>query len=261
LSSLKIFITGASSGLGAGSALALAAQGHTVTATAETWAQVRTLRSAANDQGVELKVIKLDLRDNIDVEHAATKAVGTDVLVLNAAIQESGAIVDIPLQRVRESFEINVFGHLRLVQAVTPSMVEKKSGKIVWLSSVAGLQAVPFLGAYGATKYAIEAIAGAMKLELEPLGITVATVAPGVFGTGFNDTGAESMEQWHNVDTALVPVPDMSDTLDNQYDPQEMIDAMVEIIPAKSHLYRTMRPFSTADEIKETQAAQWDETV
>jgi short-subunit dehydrogenase len=261
MSHQKIFITGASNGLGEGTALALAAQGHDVTVTAETWPQVRHIRVAAEEKGVSITALKLDLRDAIDIAHAAKAAAGTDVLVLNAAIQESGAVVDIPLQRIRESFDINVFGHLDLVQKVVPSMVERKKGKIVWLSSVAGLQAVPFLGAYGATKFAIEALAGAMKVELEPLGISVATIAPGIFGTGFNDTGAESMEQWRDADTALVPVPDMSGMLNSQYDPQEMIDAMVEVIPAKKHLYRTMRPEQTVGEIKATQAEQWDATI
>jgi NAD(P)-dependent dehydrogenase (short-subunit alcohol dehydrogenase family) len=261
MSHQKIFITGASSGLGEGAALALAAQGHHVTVTAETWPQVRHIRLAAEQQGISLSAIKLDLRDKIDIAHAATVAAGTDVLVLNAGIQESGALVDIPLQRVRESFDVNVFGHLDLVQRVVPSMIARKKGKVVWLSSVAGLRGVPFLGAYSATKHAIEPIAGAMKAELEPLGISVATVAPGVFGTGFNDTGAESMEQWHNADTALVPVPDMSGMLSAQYDPQQMIDAMVEMIPAKSHLYRTMRPESTIGDIKVAQAEQWSASV
>jgi short-subunit dehydrogenase len=261
VSDLRIFITGASSGLGEGAALALAAQGHTVTATAETWPQVRTLRATAEDRGVELAVIKLDLRDAIDLEHAATVAAESDVLVLNAGIQESGAILDIPLQRVRESFDVNVFGHLDLVQRVVPTMVKRKKGKVIWLSSIAGLQAVPFLGAYAATKHAIEAIAGSMKAELEPLGISVATVAPGIFGTGFNDTGAESMEQWRDDKTALVPVPDMGPMLAAQYDPQDMIDAIVEIVPATSHLYRTMRPLETIDEIKANQAEQWSATI
>jgi short-subunit dehydrogenase len=261
VSDLKIFITGASSGLGEGAVLALAAQGHKVTATAETWAQVRGLRATAEAQGVSLEVVKLDLRDAIDLDHAATLAADTDVLVLNAAIQESGAMVDIPLPRVRESFEINVFAHLDLVQRVVPAMVKRKRGKIIWLSSVAGLQPVPFLGAYGATKFAIEAIAGAMKVELEPLGISVATVAPGIFGTGFNDTGAESQQLWRDEKTALVPVPDQGPMLAAQYDPQDMIDAMIEIIPAKKHLYRTMRPLETIDEIKAAQADQWTATI
>jgi short-subunit dehydrogenase len=252
----RIFITGASSGLGAGVALGLAPD-HSVTATAETWPQVRALRAAGEDAKVDIEVIKLDLLDEIDIAHAAALAEGTDVLVLNAGIQESGAMADIPIQRLRQSFDINVFGHLHLAQAILPSMVARKSGKVVWLSSIAGLQAVPFLGAYSATKHAIEAIAGAMALELKPLGIDVATIAPGIYGTGFNDTGAESMNQWRDPKTALVPVPDLSLALKAQSDPQEMIDAIIEVIPKRHHLYRTMRPESMIEETKAAQASQW----
>lgn len=255
----KILITGASSGFGRGTALELARQGHEVIAAAETWPQVRSLRADATDAGVALTVIKLNLLDSIDIEHAGSFDV--DVLVLNAGVMESGAVVDIPLQRVRESFEVNVFGHLQLVQAIVPKMIARKSGKIVWTSSMGGILVVPFLSAYCATKHAIEAIAGSMKAELEQFGIKVATVNPGVFGTGFNDTGAESYVQWHDPETAHIPMPDFGPSLADQYDPQEMIDAMVETIPAEDHLYRTMRPQATIDDAKAWQQTEWTQNA
>ena len=140
-------------------------------------------------------------------------------------------------------------------------MVARRSGKVVWTSSMGGILVVPFLGIYCATKHAIEAIAGSMKAELEPHGVKVATVNPGVFGTGFNDTGAESFVQWYDADKAVVPMPDFSASLLNQADPQEMIDAMVEIIPAEKHLYRTMRPLATIDVAKQWQATEWSQNA
>lgn len=253
--SQKILITGASSGFGRGAAIELARLGHDVVATAETWPQVRSLRADAAEAGVTLQVIKLNLLDEIDIAHAGT--FDPDVLVLNAGVMEGGSVVDIPMQRVRESFEINLFGHLQLVQTIVPKMVARKSGKVVWTSSMGGILVVPFVGVYCATKHAIEAIAGSMKAELEPYGVKVATVNPGVFGTGFNDTGAESYIQWYNADTAVVPMPDFSESLVGQADPQEMIDAMVEIIPAEKHLYRTMRPLATIDAAKQWQETEW----
>lgn len=252
-----ILITGASSGFGQGAAIELARLGHTVVATAETWPQVRGLRADASAAGVKLEVIKLNLLDKIDIARAGSYE--PDVLVLNAGVMEGGSVVDIPMQRVRESFDINVFGHLELVQAIVPKMVARKAGKIVWTSSMGGILVVPFLGAYCATKHAIEAIAGSMKAELAPYGVKVATVNPGVFGTGFNDTGAESYVQWYDAATAIVPMPDFGGSLDNQADPQEMIDAMVEIIPADKHLYRTMRPMATIDAAKQWQATEWSQ--
>lgn len=257
--SQKILITGASSGFGRGAAIELARLGHTVVAAAETWPQVRTLREDAKTAGVSLDVIKLNLLDPIDIAHAGS--FDPDVLVLNAGVMEGGSVVDIPMQRVRESFDINVFGHLELVQAIVPKMVARKSGKIVWTSSMGGILVVPFLGIYCATKHAIEAIAGSMKAELEPHGVKVATVNPGVFGTGFNDTGAESYVQWYDEKAAVVPMPDFSGSLVGQADPQEMIDAMVEIIPADKHLYRTMRPIATIQAAKKWQETEWTQDV
>lgn len=253
--SQKILITGASSGFGRGAAIELARQGQDVIAAAETWPQVRSMREDAQAADVELTVIKLNLRDNIDISHAASFDV--DVLVLNAGVMEGGAVVDIPLQRVRESFDINVFGHLELVQAIAPKMIERQQGRIVWTSSMGGILVVPFLGAYCATKHAIEAIAGSMKAELEPFGVKVATVNPGVFNTGFNDTGAESYVQWYNPDTAQVPMPDFGDSLADQADPQEMIDAMVDTITSDNPDYRTMRPQETITAAKQWQETEW----
>lgn len=253
--SQKILITGASSGFGQGAALELARRGNDVIAAAETWPQVRSLRADAKDAGVDLEVIKLNLLDEIDITHAGSFDV--DVLVLNAGVMEGGAMVDIPLQRVRESFDINLFGHLELVQAIAPKMIARQSGRIVWTSSMGGILVVPFLGAYCATKHAVEAVAGSMKAELEQFGIKVATINPGVFGTGFNDTGAESYVQWHDAETAHVPMPDFGPSLADQADPQEMVDAMVETIVSDSPDYRTMRPLETIEAAKQWQETEW----
>ena len=257
--SKKILITGASSGFGRGAAIELARRGHEVVATAEAWPLVRSLRADAAAAGVELEVIKLNLLDETDIEHAGT--FDPDVLVLNAGVMESGSVVDIPLQRVRESFEVNVFGHIALAQKIVPKMVARRSGKVVWTSSMGGILVIPFVGVYCATKHAVEGIAGSMRAELAPHGVKVATVNPGVFGTGFNDTGAESHVQWYDPERAVVPIPDFSGSLADQYDPQEMIDAMVEIIPAEDHLYRTMRPLATIDTVKHWQESEWTQNA
>ncbi|GAB5901306.1 SDR family oxidoreductase [Mycolicibacterium mageritense] len=257
--SKKVLITGASSGFGRGTAIELARRGHQVVATAEAWPLVRALRADAAAAEVELEVIKLNLLDDIDIEHAAR--FDPDVLMLNAGVMESGSVLDIPLQRVRESFEINVFGHMALAQKIVPKMVARKAGKVVWTSSMGGILVIPFVGVYCATKHAIEGIAGAMRAELAPHGVKVATINPGVFGTGFNDTGAESHVQWYDQTRAVVPMPDFSTSLADQYDPQEMIDAMVEVAVAGEHLYRTMRPLATIDAAKQWQESEWTQNA
>ena len=165
----------------------------------------RRSASAPTTRAPKLEVIKLDLLNELDIAHAAERDV--DVLVLNAAVQEAGSIVDVPMELMRRAFEINVFAHLDLARRIVPQMMKRKRGRIVWTSSQAGLYAPPFLGAYAATKHAIEAIASNMRAELNLFGIGVATINPGLYKTGFNETGAESYQQWSHDRDVLVPMP------------------------------------------------------
>ncbi|AKB29069.1 Short chain dehydrogenase [Methanosarcina siciliae T4/M] len=257
--SKTILITGAGHGFGKGTSFGLARAGHKVIAAAQIWPQVWDLRTEAKEQALELEVIKLDIRDEIDRHHALTYDI--DILVNNAGVMESGAMAEIPVERVRESFETNVFGHLELTQGFVRKMIKQGHGKVVWISSMGGILKVPFLGAYCATKHAIEAIAWVMKEELAPYGVKVATINPGAYRTGFNDTGAESAYQWYDPEKGLTKLPDYRDALSQQYDPQEMIDVMVEVIPSDDHLYRTVKPETTADIMKQVQANEWKAKV
>jgi short-subunit dehydrogenase len=254
----RVLITGATSGFGAGVALQLARHRFDVTAAGQTWQQVTALRERAENESTKLEVIKLDLLDAIDLEHAAADR-DVDVLILNAGVQEAGALVDIPLERVRHSFEVNVFGHLDLAQRLIPAMMKRKSGKIVWMSSQLGLMGVPFLGTYSATKHAIEAIASAMKAELNLFGIKVATVNPGFYRTGFNETGAESYSQWAGQREVHIPVPNAALLMALQHDPQPMIDAIVEMVRDRRGTYRTMLPEDAVLEAKASQALGWSQ--
>jgi len=251
----RILITGATSGFGAGAAIGLARKGHQVIAAGETWQQVTALREQADAAKVKLTTIKLDLLNPIDLEHAAQFDV--DILVLNAGVQETGSLVDIPMELVRRSFEVNVFAHLDLAQRVIPQMLKRKSGKVVWMSSLEGILSVPFMGTYAATKHAIEAIASAMKAELNPFGIGVATINPGLYRTGYNDTGAETHDQWSKLKDVHIPMPPAKPLLAMQHDPQPMIDAMIETIPDRKGPYRLMLPEDAVVEGKAAEALGW----
>ena len=185
-------------------------------------------------------MIKLDLTSEVDRAHALKFDV--DVLVNNAGVMQAGSMADIPMWAVREVFETNVFGALELTQGFLRTMVPRGSGKVVWVSSMVGLIVVPWLGAYCASKHAIEAIAATMKAELEGTGVKVATINPGAFRTGFNDTGVETQAQWYDPDTAVLGQPQLQEALDAQFDPAEMIADMVEVITGDDHLYRTVKP-------------------
>ncbi|MBW0147354.1 SDR family oxidoreductase [Marinobacter arenosus] len=250
-----ILITGAASGFGRGATFELAKLGHSVIAGCQIWPQVTELRQALAQKGLKAKVIKLDVLDEIDRQHAL--GFDVDVFFNNAGIMESGSMIDIPLSRVRSVFETNVFAALEMAQSFAKKMVARKSGKIVWTSSVAGLVKVPWDGAYAASKHAVEGICSAMREELKPYGVQVATVNPGAFATGFNDTGMESMDQWWGLDERAI---DHWQTrpLNKQHDPVEMIDAIVDVLVSDNHRYRTVKPASAEKMAREQQAEEWD---
>ena len=188
-----VLITGAGSGFGKGVALGLARLGHEVIAGCHIWPQVTDLRSEAAHEALTLRVIKLDVLSEIDRRHAL--ALEFDTLFNNAGIMESGPVAELPMEVVRSSFETNVFAALAMAQGAARKFIKARVGRIVWTSSVAGLVGVSWDGAYSASKFAVEGFCLAMREELKPYGIEVATVNPGPYRTGFNDTGMEAQDQ------------------------------------------------------------------
>nr|WP_244109305.1 SDR family oxidoreductase [Burkholderia anthina] len=249
-----VLITGAGSGFGQGVAFALAERGHRVIACGQIWPQVWALRQEAKARGADMQVIKFDVTNEIDRAHALTYDV--DVLLNNAAIMESGPLVEIPMAVFRSVFETNVFAALEVAQGFARRMVVRGHGRIVWMSSVAGLVKVPFDGAYAASKHAVEGICSAMEEELRPYGVEVVTINPGAYRTGFNDTGMESMDQWWNHGERVVAHWPTRE-LNRQHDPAEMIDAIVSVIEAEAPPYRTVRPEAAEQLVRDEQAAAW----
>ena len=187
--SKTVLITGAGSGFGKLAALALAERGHHVIATTETDEQAVALAGEAP----QLQVERVDITTS-DVAKVLNWDV--DVLINNAGAGETGPIADVPINRVRHLFEVNVFGTLSITQAVLKGMVAKKNGRIIIMSSIAGVLSAPAFGPYSMTKFALEAMGKAMRAELAPLGIDVTLVNPGPYLTGFNDRMADSMWEW-----------------------------------------------------------------
>lgn len=253
-------ITGAGTGFGKSVALGLAKLGHRVVAGVQIWPQVWQLREEATAAGVELEVIKLDTTNEMDRAHAFTYDI--DVLFNNAGVMYSGPVTEVPESLWRESFDVNVFASIEMTRGFMPALVKKGSGKIVFVSSISGLSKTPYLGPYNATKHALEAIAGILREEVKDLGITVQTINPAAYLTGFNDMGVESMKQWFDAETATVGVsPDFFELLEGQFDPDQMVAAMIAVLTGESNQYRTLLPVEVAEEIKKEQATEWDLSV
>ena len=181
-------VTGASSGIGRATALLLARSGYRVFATVRSEAREASLRADA--AGLPIEILRLDLVDEAGATRIVREVLGRagriDVLVNNAGYAKLGAVEDLPREDLRHQFEVNVFGALQLCREVIPSMRAQGSGRIVNVSSLAGKVSVPFMGAYCASKFALEALSDALRAEVKPAGIRVALVEPGPVATNFN---------------------------------------------------------------------------
>jgi NAD(P)-dependent dehydrogenase (short-subunit alcohol dehydrogenase family) len=257
-----VLITGAGSGFGRGAALGLARAGHDVIATVQISPQVTALRGEAKALGLtNLRVEKLDILDPIDV--AAALHWDFNVLSSNAAIGEGGPVSEIPLALMRKNFETNVFAPLELVQRVARKWIDgNQPGKIVFTSSEVGLFTPPGFAPYSATKHALEAIAESLRQELQPFNIKVQTINPGTYGTGFNERITETAFKWlddkknFTKRAALQTIFDSE--LEDELDPDEMVRAMVEIVPSEIGRFRNVVPRSGEEFIKESEKAAWE---
>ncbi|MGB8467640.1 MAG: SDR family oxidoreductase [Candidatus Babeliales bacterium] len=261
----RVLITGAGSGFGEGTAIGLAKNGHDVIAGVHIWPQATRLRTEAKKLGLtNLRIEKLDILDPHDVANALTWDI--DILANNAAIGYAGPMCEIPLELIRTTFETNIFGGLNLAQKFVRKWVdEKRPGKIVFTSSIAGLYSGEGLGPYCTSKHALECIAETLQAELRPYNIQVQTINPGPYRTGFNDTMAETASHWMDDKKNFHKKADVKKMLEakfeQQFNPQEMIDAMIAIIPADSGKFRNVVPKMAEDFIRKSQADAWENNI
>jgi short-subunit dehydrogenase len=199
----KILITGARRGIGLNSALKLAGRGHQVIATVHREENIDDVRNAARGAGVFLEVEKLDILDPGDRERAV--AYDVDVLINNAAIGESGPMIEVPVDRVRKIYETNVVATLALSQDVIRPMLKKNQGRVIFVGSLGGRLSMPFMGPYVMTKFALEAAVDAMRIELRPFNVRVSIIEPGAYATGFNEAMHAKKYEWLNNGSAYQP--------------------------------------------------------
>jgi short-subunit dehydrogenase len=195
---LHILITGATAGIGRDAAFRLAKLGHRVFATGRRRDVLDAMtREAA---GTTLETLVLDVTDAESIAAAVvevdrrTDGHGIDVLVNNAGYGQLGPVDAIPDELLRANFETNVFGLVAVTRAFLPAMRTRGNGRIINLSSLAGRVSQPFMGAYCATKFAVEAMSDAMRNELAPFGIDVVIVEPGYIRTQFADTSMATLQ-------------------------------------------------------------------
>lgn len=184
----NVLITGASSGIGAATALLLAREGYRVWGTTRNLSKVSALPEELRRL---VRFIEMDVTDQDSVDrgvHSVIREAGQiDILINNAGYAIYGPIEEVPIDLAKAQFETNVFGTLRLIRAVVPAMRERRSGLVINMSSLAGKLVIPFQAHYSASKHAIEALTEGLRQELRPFGVKVVAIEPGDINTNFNN--------------------------------------------------------------------------
>jgi len=191
-----VLITGASSGMGKATAKALIQKGYTVYAAARRIEEMEDLRKRGGF------LIEMDVTKEEDlvaaVEHIQQEHGGVDILINNAGFGLYGPVEELPLERARYQFEVNLFGLARLTQLVLPDMREKRAGKIINISSMGGKIYTPMGAWYHASKHALEGWSDCLRFELRQFDIDVIIIEPGLIATEFNEvmTSTIPQESW-----------------------------------------------------------------
>ncbi|HEU4443756.1 MAG TPA: SDR family oxidoreductase [Nitrososphaeraceae archaeon] len=184
-------VTGSSSGIGLDASVTLAQNGFLTYATMRNLDKSSIVKAAADKEQLRIKVVQLDVTDDHSVEDAirdiVSEAKRIDVLVNNAGFGLVGAFEDLSIDEIKDQYETNVFGLIRVTQAVLPIMREQKSGIIVNISSGAGLFGYPGGSAYVGSKFAIEGLSESISYELDQFGIKVVLIEPGFIKTNFSN--------------------------------------------------------------------------
>ena len=189
-----VIVTGASSGIGEATARMLVREGANVVMTARRADRLDALKQEVAENG-RVAVVAGDITSENDRRHIVDETLKRfgriDALVNNAGYGQRGPIEIVPVEKIRQNFETNLFSLIALTQLVIPIMREQGSGRIVNISSVAGKIARPLSSVYDATKHALEAISDGLRGELAPFGIKVVVVEPGFILTEFLNVANE----------------------------------------------------------------------
>lgn len=190
-----VLVTGGTDGLGKAAAVLLAERGYRVFAAGRSAEKRAQLDALAREKNLPLASLELDVNRDESVRKAVQSVLASsgaiDVLINNAGIGYMAAVEDLKLDDLQQQFETNLFAVVRVTQAVLPHMRGRRRGRIVMMSSVAGLVTPPTYGAYSSSKHALEGLSNALRLEVHPFGIRVVLIEPGYIVTNFQQTAKD----------------------------------------------------------------------
>lgn len=184
-------VTGSSTGIGFETSLLLARNGFYTYATMRNLDKSKAITSLKQKEKLSLEILQLDVTADESVKEAINKITSEqeriDVLVNNAGYALVGAFEELSIEEFKEQYETNVFGVIRVTQAVLPIMRNQNCGTIVNISSIAGKIGFPLTSAYVSSKFALEGVSESMAYEIEQFGIKVILIEPGVIKTNFDN--------------------------------------------------------------------------
>jgi short-subunit dehydrogenase len=195
----NVLITGATRGIGQHLSLHLARRGHRVFATGRRPGALEALIGEARADRLPIEGVTLDVTDRRTIEDAVrtvrerTDGDGIDILINNAGYGQAGPLLEVDDTALREQFEANVFGLMAVTRAFASGMVERGRGCVINVGSTGGRVTFPFFGAYHASKYAVEALSDALRMELMPFGVRVVLIEPGPVRSDFADRAVASL--------------------------------------------------------------------
>jgi NAD(P)-dependent dehydrogenase (short-subunit alcohol dehydrogenase family) len=243
-------VTGSSSGIGHATSLLLARNRFHTYATIRNIEKSANIRKIANEERLPLQVIHLDVNDEASIRNSIEKVVSEkeriDVLVNNAGYGLVGAFEDLSVEEIKSQFETNFFGIIRLTQHVLPIMRQQKSGTIVNVSSGAGRIGFPGMSAYVSSKFALEGLSESMSYELEPFGIKVVIIEPGVIRTNFKKNSVMSKKSLD--DSSISPYSSLiqkmdasiSSIVEHATPPEEVAKAILHAVITKNPELRSL---------------------
>jgi short-subunit dehydrogenase len=247
-------ITGASSGIGAAAARALAAESYDVALIARRLDRLELLAKELEEAGGRAFPIAADLADDAATSRAAREAIDAlgrvDLLVNNAGYSPGAAIEQFSRAELRHIFDVNLLSALQMIGAVTPRMREQGGGRIVNVGSVAGMIPAPLAIPYAATKVGLHAATDALRLELAPFGIRLALVIPGFVDTAVFDNAREGAEHLradpdNPYRKTMFDLDDLAKkNLENPLSPAEVARVIVRAATARRPKERYYTPFS-----------------
>jgi short-subunit dehydrogenase len=184
-----VLVTGCSSGIGYATCLVFARNNFTTYGSVRELSKAERIQEITNKEKLPLKIIRLDVNEDESIRIAIQKIIsdsgGIDILINNAGYGMFGPIEEISIKEIKEQFETNFFGTIRLIKAIVPIMRKQRNGTIVNISSMVGRFGVPLNAAYVSSKFALEGLSESISFELDEFGIKVILVEPGVIQTDF----------------------------------------------------------------------------